>query len=136
MISKSHSDKRNGWNHFSMLIQFDSKKEYCVHFFRDRFMKMFLGNIDLRPSCYDCQTICFYRAENEFDFLKFSAEAQISNIISPANLSTDNVYEFVQVFEVNYLYSSNEETVKIFESKYVLNPTEHRNLYKVERIVV
>ena len=85
---------------------------------------------------YDCQTICFYRAENEFDFLKFSAEAQISNIISPANLSTDNVYEFVQVFEVNYLYSSNEETVKIFESKYVLNPTEHKNLYKVERLVV
>ena len=27
---------------------------YCVHFFEDKYMSLFLGNIDLRPSCYAC----------------------------------------------------------------------------------
>ena len=81
----------------------------------------------------DCNTICFYRSETEFDFLKFSAESQISNIISPANLSTENVYEFVDTFDVNYLYSSNEEVVDIFNSKLRLHDTPYQNLYKVEK---
>lgn len=81
----------------------------------------------------DCNTICFYRAENEFNFLKFSAESQISNIISPANISTQNVYEFVDTFEINYLYSSNEQVIDIFNSKLKLINTPFENLYKVEK---
>lgn len=81
----------------------------------------------------DCNTICFYRSETEFDFLKFSAESQISNIISPANLSTENVYEFVDTFDVNYLYSSNEEVVDVFNSKLRLHDTPYQNLYRVEK---
>lgn len=81
----------------------------------------------------DCNTICFYRSEDEFDFLKFSAESQISNIISPANLSIENVYEFVDTFEINYLYSSNDQVVDIFNTKLKLHSTPFDNLYKVEK---
>lgn len=80
----------------------------------------------------DCNTICFYRSENEFDFLKFSAESQISNIISPSNLSTENVLQFVDTFEINYLYSSNKQVVDIFNSKLKLFSTPFDNLYKIE----
>ena len=33
---------------------FTDKKQYFVRYFEDDFMGMFLGNIDLRPSCYAC----------------------------------------------------------------------------------
>lgn len=47
-------NKANGWKNYSMKISFSNVKPYCVHFFEDKFMRMFLDNIDLRPSCYAC----------------------------------------------------------------------------------
>lgn len=54
-------DKKNGWNNYSVCIQFDNRKEYCNPFFQDQYTKMFLDNLDLRPSCYDCKFKCFPR---------------------------------------------------------------------------
>ena len=48
-------NKESGWNNFSMNILFYDMQQYLVHFFEDKFMKMFLSNIDLRPSCYACR---------------------------------------------------------------------------------
>ena len=47
-------NKENGWKNYSMKISFSNVQPYCVHFFEDKFMRMFLYNIDLRPSCYAC----------------------------------------------------------------------------------
>lgn len=47
-------NKKYGWNNYSVTIDFADKQQYCVRFFEDQFMKMFLGNLDLRPSCYAC----------------------------------------------------------------------------------
>lgn len=47
-------NKENGWNNYSINIMFTDKKQYFVRYFEDDFMGMFLGNIDLRPSCYAC----------------------------------------------------------------------------------
>ena len=47
-------NKENGWKNYSVNILFSNKQQYRVHYFEDKYMKMFLGNIDLRPSCYEC----------------------------------------------------------------------------------
>ena len=47
--------KESGWKNFSVNIEFSDNRRYCVRFYEDVFMKLFLGNIDLRPSCYDCR---------------------------------------------------------------------------------
>ena len=47
-------NKETGWKNYSMNILFSDMQRYCVHFFEDKFMRMFLDNIDLRPSCYAC----------------------------------------------------------------------------------
>lgn len=47
-------NKENGWKNYSINILFSNKQRYRVHYFEDRFMKMLLGNIDLRLSCYEC----------------------------------------------------------------------------------
>lgn len=44
-----------GWKGYSVTIQFENGKEYSIPFTKDPFMNMFLGNIDLRPSCHDCR---------------------------------------------------------------------------------
>ena len=47
-------NKENGWKKFSINILFSDKQQYMVRYFEDDFMGMFLGNIDLRPSCHAC----------------------------------------------------------------------------------
>ena len=54
-------DKKLGWKLFSIRIQFENGREYAVPFTKDKFMNLFLGNIDLRPSCYDCRFKAFPR---------------------------------------------------------------------------
>lgn len=47
-------DKVKGWNKFSCTINFKSGQQYSKTLREDNFMKAFLNNLDLRPSCYDC----------------------------------------------------------------------------------
>lgn len=47
--------KENGWKNYSVNIEFSDMQRYCVNYYEDKFMKMFLDNIDLRPSCYECR---------------------------------------------------------------------------------
>ena len=57
-------NKVNGWKNYSMNILFSNVQSYCVHFFEDTYMRMFLGNIDLRPSCYKCHFKNFPRSSD------------------------------------------------------------------------
>ena len=47
-------NKENGWKNYYINILFSDKQQYMVRYFEDDFMGMFLGNIDLRPSCHAC----------------------------------------------------------------------------------
>lgn len=47
--------KESGWKGYSVNIEFSDNRRYCTRFYDDKYMQMFLGNIDLRPSCYDCR---------------------------------------------------------------------------------
>lgn len=46
--------KSTGWEEFSMKIEFDSGEAYEKVHKKDAFSKAFLGDIMLRPSCYEC----------------------------------------------------------------------------------
>lgn len=48
-------NKVNGWKNFSMILMFENDNVYSKTFRKDEFMKLFLGDICLRPSCYDCK---------------------------------------------------------------------------------
>ena len=47
--------KVKGWKDFSMKLNFKNGSIYSEVFQKDEFMKLFLGNICLRPSCYECK---------------------------------------------------------------------------------
>lgn len=55
-VMPSFRDKTDGWIHFSLRIPFSSTTEYRKRFGKDLYMRTFLKNISLRPSCYQC---CF-----------------------------------------------------------------------------
>ena len=55
IISIQFRDKKLGWKRYSIRIQFENGREYAVPFTKDKFMNMFLANIDLRPACHDCR---------------------------------------------------------------------------------
>lgn len=57
-------DKALGWKLFSVRMQFENGREYAVPFPEDPFMKLFLANIDLRPSCHDCRFKGFPRVSD------------------------------------------------------------------------
>lgn len=47
-------NKEYGWKNFSLAIDFSNNSRYRKNFHDDAFMKGFLRNIFLRPSCYAC----------------------------------------------------------------------------------
>lgn len=47
-------DKKLGWNRFGMKITRNAVPTYEAEHDRDSYMQAFLGNMDLRPSCYHC----------------------------------------------------------------------------------
>lgn len=53
-------DKRNGWSNYGISIV-SGEAEYFCDRRDDPYMKLFLNNISLRPSCYNCQFKGQYR---------------------------------------------------------------------------
>ncbi len=49
-------DKSYGWKRYFVRLDFDKEKKYTQPFNRNLFMKGFLENLYLRPSCYDCHS--------------------------------------------------------------------------------
>lgn len=47
-------NKKHGWNHFGLRIESSSGKKRFTSAQTDPYMRMFLKNISLRPSCYQC----------------------------------------------------------------------------------
>ena len=50
----SFRDKRTGWRRFSMSMQFDGGARYLRALDADPYMRAFLADMCLRPSCYAC----------------------------------------------------------------------------------
>lgn len=48
-------DKVSGWKDFSLSVNFLNGKRYVKTIMSDDYMRMFLTNYNLRPSCYDCR---------------------------------------------------------------------------------
>lgn len=47
-------NKKNGWKNYRVAIKFENGSEYSKSFIKDSYMKGFLRNYYLRPSCYSC----------------------------------------------------------------------------------
>lgn len=47
--------KKYGWKTYALSLEFSNNKAYRRIFQQDAFMRMFLSNICLRPSCHSCQ---------------------------------------------------------------------------------
>lgn len=47
--------KNLGWKTYALEFSFKNSKTYIRKFYEDTFMKLFLGNICLRPSCHNCK---------------------------------------------------------------------------------
>lgn len=50
----SFRNKDNGWNKYNTKITFVNGNEFSKHHSEDDFMRAFLSNLSLRPSCYYC----------------------------------------------------------------------------------
>lgn len=48
-------DKTDGWKNFSMKLEYDNKESVYLERKDERYLKAFLYNVFLRPSCYGCQ---------------------------------------------------------------------------------
>lgn len=51
----SFRQKNKGWKMFSLSLGFTNKKTYSQVYKKDLFMRMFLNDICLRPSCHNCK---------------------------------------------------------------------------------
>ena len=51
----SFRHKSFGWHQFSMMLEFENGEGYDIVHREDPFMRVFLDNLCLRPSCHDCK---------------------------------------------------------------------------------
>lgn len=51
----SFRGKHNGWKKFSLWMVFENHNEYCQSLSKDPYLQMFLKNVCLRLSCYNCK---------------------------------------------------------------------------------
>jgi coenzyme F420-reducing hydrogenase beta subunit len=50
----SFRNKRYGWKNYSMYVGFEDESEYCVPLNKDSYLQLFLHDVCLRNSCYEC----------------------------------------------------------------------------------
>ena len=48
-------NKKKGWKKYSLFLGFENGKQYYRFFAKDPYMILFLDNLSLRPSCYNCK---------------------------------------------------------------------------------
>ncbi len=54
-ISKTAFRRKNdGWKQYSLLFTFANNREYCASLYKDPYLQIFLKDIALRKSCYEC----------------------------------------------------------------------------------
>lgn len=51
----SFRHKKYGWKTFAVLLEFENGVKYIRKLYEDLYMRAFLSNCCLRPSCYDCR---------------------------------------------------------------------------------
>lgn len=83
---------------------------------------------DVESSC-----LVVYRLESTIDVPKTMSLVHTSTMLSPSNLSTENVRAYVEDFDVDYLYSSDEGFVDIFKDVLEIRETEVDNLYVISQ---
>ena len=54
-VSVNFRNKEKSWKRLYFEVKFENGKRYFTFCGYDRYMSMFLNNIPLRPSCYDCR---------------------------------------------------------------------------------
>lgn len=54
-------NKDNGWKKFNLKIQYNETNSYKKEETKDMYMKAFLSNLSLRPSCYNCNSKSYNR---------------------------------------------------------------------------
>lgn len=55
VFSINFRDKSSGWKRYSFRCTYKNEEESVHHYDQDLYMKMFLSNLILRPSCHDCR---------------------------------------------------------------------------------
>ncbi len=55
ILSISFRDKRNGWNNYGMCIRFQDSSEMFVPIGDNGYMRAFLRDLSIRPSCFECK---------------------------------------------------------------------------------
>lgn len=128
-------NKKYGWNNFSMSFDFENKEKYIYPNKEDMFFKIFLSDIALRKSCYQCKnksvnkysdlTLGDYWGIEELDneFFNLSENKCITTIIVHSNKGEyilDKIKENSVLKEVNF-----NDIIK-YNPSYYKSPDMHR----------
>lgn len=54
MRNMTFRDKTFGWKKYRLVVEFANDEKYACTYYDDEYMKAFLADICLRPSCYNC----------------------------------------------------------------------------------
>ena len=123
-------NKDNGWKNFNVKIEFENNKSHIRDFKKDYFMKGFLSNLYLRPSCYNCHS----KSLNRNSDITLADFWGIDNILPDMNDNKGTSLIFINTEKGRYLFNNISEKLKFCDVDYreavKYNSAAHTSVYK------
>lgn len=114
----SFRNKDHGWTEFSMKLKFENGKKYCKTLKKDPFLKVFLKNLCLRPSCYDCSYKGKEILSSNIDFLLADKWGDIGTNLDKSNDDKGLSLIFVQTQKAKQILKKISDKIYIESADY------------------
>ena len=131
-------DKTNGWNQFGIKVMFEDGEEKVVVARKDNYMRLFLTNMCLRKSCYNCE---FRESQSDITIGDFWGIDKINNEINDdkgISVLLINTLKGKQIFEqvkedIIFYEGFNKDEIVKYNScikKSVKEPAKRKTFFK------
>lgn len=117
-------DKKNGWDNSFVSIRFDDATEYISPKYQDSFMQLFIKNISVRPSCFNCKVRNIKR-NSDFTLGDFWG---INECIQKTDMHKNEIRDGISLIMVHTI--KGEKILQEVSSKLQLYPTNIKDTIK------
>ena len=111
IVECSFRNKKFGWKNYSLKLLFENGNYFCQKASENLYMKGFLSNLFLRPSCHNCK---FKDGENQSD-ITVADFWGIENVLPELDIQQGVSLIFINTSKGNLLFSSIKDNIFVQE---------------------
>lgn len=120
--SISFRSKKTGWKDYSLLFEFKNKEDRLINHNEDLFMRVFLSDLCLRPSCYNC----LFKTKNRLSDITLADFWGIENILPNMDDNKGTSIVILNSLRGRYYFQQIAESIK-YDNSFEYNQIQRYN---------